>query len=178
MVLKLDSNLHISVYNFLQTNLYADGWLISGSSFGGTLLDSYPSNEQLKQVVTASDAANLSGADLANRYVLPVIGLDVSNSFGEGFELGSNDDLNTYIIGIAIYAETRRQRDNLGGYIKEYLKNKISLYDYNTWLSPTLLATLVPESIRDQNIAVIGEPSVSSKHAKEIFFNVRVVNSF
>lgn len=178
MVLKLDDNLHLSLEHFLSTNLYADGWLISGSNFGGTLLDSYPSDDVLKQVVTASDAANLSAADLATRYVLPVVGLDMSTSINRGFEIGSNDDVVTYLIGIAIYAETRRQRDNLGAHIKEYLKQKITLYDYNDWLSPTSIATLIPEAIRDQNIAVIGETSVSTRHAKEIFFNLQVVNSF
>jgi len=176
MSLQFDDNLDISIFNFFQTKLYQDGWLVSGTNYAGSLIDSYPDDDMIKQIITVSEARELTPDQLRDKYVLPVIGVDISTDSDAGLELGSTSRLVRVTVAMAIFAETKRQRNTLGGFIKGYLRENIPIYNYNDWTSPVLYNYAVINRVVSNNIIVVGSPNKALRHAKEIQFTFRIIS--
>lgn len=174
MNLSLYNNVFLSTYGKIKTLLEDNNLIISGSSRGVTLLQSYPDDDQLKTIVFRADYDGSS-----KKIPLPVIAIEQSNVINNrAFELGTLVNEKTFPFSVTVFAETHLQRNQFLGFFDENLLDASFDYcDYDVnFETPPVSGTLYISSYRSFPVRFIDTPNKVLKYGADIFFEVSVLS--
>jgi len=162
-------NTYLSVFSHVETQLTDDGLIISGSDYGVSLLDAYPTDEDLKKVVLRHDATGS-----VEEIILPIVTLEQGQVTTEDFELGNSGYSGDFRIIMTIFAETNIQRSQIASSLYNAItKSGIDYYDYDVnFSSPAVSGTLFVSDIKMYPTTFIGTNNPALRYGMDLHFNV------
>lgn len=167
------NNIDLSVYNHLRDRFIASG--IGSGGISGTFTNSYPSDTEMKLMKHVSEIDHIDDIDLANEIIMPVIALEEGETLFRAIQLGSTEKNIVQPFVLSIFAESKRQLNNLlSQAIFNIADNSIQYKDYESdFDNPITVGTLKVdfETIRLFRIKST-DPEMQERHRAEVFFDV------
>lgn len=161
-------NTYLSVFSHIETQLTNDGLIVSGNDYGVTLMDSYPTDEDLKRIVLRHNA---SGS--VEEIILPVVTIEQGQINTIDFELGSSKHQGEFKIIITVFAETNLQREQITYSIYNAMTNHVNYYNYDVnFETPPVSGTLYVSDIKIYPTTFVGSANPAIRYGADIMFNV------
>lgn len=163
------NNIDLSIYNHIKTLLVASG--IGSGGVSGTFMDAYPSEDQIKNIKSISD---LDPDNIENEIIMPVITLEEGEASLQVIEIGSKNRGLSQPFIMSVFAESKRQLNNLMSQLIFDVDREIDYRDYESnFNNPPLVGKLWinPESIRAFRVRDLS-PIQQVRHRGEIIFEV------
>lgn len=163
----------LSIYYFLKEKLDDANYGSSGffNNEVVTLMDAYPTEEQIKRVKLPSEAMN-DELDI----VLPIVAIDVGLQRGIPMELGS-PNATVRQCTITVMAADDAESEDISQQIYEWFeRNNVPLNNYNEGfpeddVDATTVGTIEIDNVSVVPVRIVGSPDVADRYRREVSFD-------